>query len=91
MPTFVNPVGVSGTTLETKGEIQLKLEISSDKKYSGMFVIIENLVHDLILGLPALQELQFSLTADDTRVQLAETSIPRTSSIFSIAPAYPPD
>ena len=89
-PTHENPVGVDGTALVTKGEITLHIEIDKDKKYSGTFVILENIWHDLILGIPALQELQFRLSKNGSQVQLAEKSISRISPMSSIEQKYSP-
>ena len=89
-PTHENPVGVDGTPLATRGEITLHIEIDKEKKYSGSFVIIENIWHDLILGIPALQELQFRLSKNGSQVQLAEKSISRISPMSSIELKYSP-
>ena len=64
------------------------MEISQDKKYSGTFVIIDNLCHDIILGHPALQELGFRLQKD--KVELADTSINRITPIFAVSQHHSP-
>ena len=89
-PTLANPVGVSGSELTTCGEIELKLEISGETTYSGTFVIIDNLCHSLILGIPALQALQFGLTANGLQVRLADVIIPQISPISSVMMNYAP-
>ena len=66
----------------------LNLEISQDKKYSGTFVIIDNLCHDIILGHPALQELEFRLQKD--KVELADASINRITPIFAVRERHSP-
>ena len=80
LPSQYTPVGAGGTKLQTNGDVDLLVILSSHKKgirITKRFVMLDNIGYDGILGMPTLGEIGFNLLPNGNSVMIGGVLLPR--------------